>query len=235
MSLIVASSLIRIPGTQLMQNNAILMTIYIPLSVLFGFFCADLYNLVRNNKILVHLFSAILVIIGIYGSQKNARIVNPYDHTFITDPDLQAMNWIRANTKEDDKIFILTQRFKQTSAIGYDAGWWISVLTGRQTNLPPQYALIMEEPIDPNYNTQVLDWTFDLETFPIYARRGIDILCKNNFEYVYLGQYGRYVADGSKERYEDTRLIVRTQPNFELAYQIDQVSIYKLKSTSCDQ
>lgn len=230
----VAAALLNIPGLGLMQNNAILMAVYIPLGILFGGFIADVNLWLSGRKLFSgRIFSLILIVIGALGIPNVARITAPSDHTFITTPDLRAMHWIRENTSKESRFFIPVQRFKQTSAIAFDAGWWIPILTERQNNLPPQYALVMEKPYQEGYNELVVQWAFDLEKFSLSDPQGLALLCENGFEYIYFGQYGRYWYPSAKEIYLQNQQGISNSPYFSLEYQEDQVKIYKLTKEIC--
>lgn len=233
LSSLVAAALLKIPGLGLMQNNAVLMTIYIPLGILFGCFFSDVETWLKKNKSFYFPFAILVALSCAFGILSVARIASPNEHTFITTPDLRAMEWIRENTQADSRFFSLVQRFKQTSAIAVDAGWWIPILTERPNNLPPQYALVMEKPIQNDYSQKVIQWAFDLETFPLYSSRGIKLLCENGFDYVYIGQYGRLLSNAAQEMYLDTKRYISNSPAFTIVYQEDQVRILKLNQEAC--
>jgi len=179
------------------------------------------------------ILAAAIICVGVLGIPGVARLASPSDHTFITTPDLRAMQWIRENTSKSARIFTLVQRFKQTSAIAFDAGWWIPVLTERQNNMPPQYALVMEKPYEEEYNEKVVQWAFDLENFAISDPQGIKILCENDFDFVYFGQYGRFLTPQAREIYLNNAQEIHNSPAFSVIYQEDLVKIYQLNRDYC--
>ena len=230
---LVAVALLNIPGLGLMQNNAILMAMYIPLGILAGGFLADVDKWALKKRWHELILAAVVVCVGVLGIPSVARLASPSDHTFITTPDLRAMQWIRENTPKGARIFTLVQRFKQTSAIAFDAGWWIPVLTERQNNMPPQYALVMEKPYEEGYNEKVVQWAFALENFAISDPQGIQILCENGFDFVYFGEYGRFLTPQAREIYLNNIQEIHNSPAFSVIYQEDLVKIYQFNKDYC--
>ena len=94
---------------------------------------------------------AAAVALTLWGGWGMLDTVNPVT-VLATTEDAQAMSWIRENVPHDALFLINTRRWQYDMHMGTDGGWWIPVLTGRHTTLPPvTYTLG-----DPSYREQVI-------------------------------------------------------------------------------
>ena len=109
------------------------------------------------------LVSVLLLGLALWGAKGQLGIVSP-EYVMVTRPDRQAMTWIREHTPTQAKFLVEGFRiYGGRSAVGADAGWWIPLLAERANTMPPQYAMLNEAPIIPNYTQQVVDLVEILE------------------------------------------------------------------------
>jgi hypothetical protein len=160
-----------------------------------------------------------------------AKNVTDKTHEMVTRPDLRAFQWIIENT-DANTLFLVNGMtiYNNTSAVGSDAGWWISLLTNRENTMPPQYAVLNEKPNPPDYS----DWTVDVinlfETHPPTSDEGIAALCSWGIDYIYIGQKQGSINDSTPllnwQEWEDVSYL-------SLAYSEDHVRIYQFDSSCC--
>jgi hypothetical protein len=64
--------------------------------------------------------------------------VRPAEHVLLSRPDLRAADWIKDNLPEDAK-FLVNSFFAYggTLVVGSDGGWWLPLLTARESTQPP--------------------------------------------------------------------------------------------------
>jgi hypothetical protein len=72
----------------------------------------------------------------IWGLRETREIINPVT-VLATEADLQAIDWIGQNTPEEATFFINLAPWQGNIYRGVDGGWWIPLLSGRKTILPP--------------------------------------------------------------------------------------------------
>ncbi len=179
LSLLVAGRLIRLPGANMMQNFAILIALYIPAALLVGWLVGRISQGIMGwvSKAGPGAVGAMLAIAAFWGALGQLRIVNP-SFVMVTRPDFRAMAWIRQHTPPDGRFLVEGFRiYGGRSAVGADAGWWIPLLAGRENTMPPQYALLNEEPSDAGYTQRVVNLVAHLETHSPVSPEGIKALC----------------------------------------------------------
>jgi len=81
-------------------------------------------------------FVILALVLALWGGWETLDIINPIT-VLATLEDLRAMDWIRANTPPDALFLINTRGWQYNMQMGTDGGWWIPLLTGRRTTLPP--------------------------------------------------------------------------------------------------
>ena len=80
----------------------------------------------------------VLAAFGLLGwGAYQTRTMSNRDTIFAQPADLQALDWIRANTRPEATFLINTSVWMGSTYRGVDGGYWISVLTGRSSILPP--------------------------------------------------------------------------------------------------
>jgi hypothetical protein len=93
-----------------------------------------------------------LALVG-WGGWRTRDVINPTT-VFTTQADLAAMTWVENNTPPDARFLINTAHWMSGSYRGVDGGYWLSVLTGRASVLPPAlYTLAERESV-----LQITDW-----------------------------------------------------------------------------
>lgn len=219
--------LINLPFSNLMDIFAIQIMAYIGLSVI----TAYLFALIFESLEPIHpgIPTVLLITISLFFAFSTKNVTdNRYE--IVTRPDLRAFRWITDNTDLND-LFLVNgfTVYENTTAVGSDAGWWISLLTDRENTMPPQYAL-KETPESPDYS----DWTVDVinffESHPPYSEEGKAAMCSWGIDYIYIGQKQGSVNDPTPllkwQEWEDRSFL-------SLVYSEDHVKIYQFNSSSC--
>ena len=150
------------------------MILYLPLSLLGGLGLAGLFQYGQQNTTIPLEKIVGSLLIGII-------IINAYSHydfypsdccNIVGTDDLTAIAWMDSNLPADARVLISTTELillpsaSSQAAVGADAGIWISPLTNRQTLSMP-------------YNSNFA------------MRETLDILCKRNVNYIYIGEMGQ--------------------------------------------
>ncbi len=128
-----------LPG--FINQNSVEITLFLPLSVLGGYLVTQLGRAVSEKLPgawktlwLAGLFSLGMWVSAV-GAQRQLTILNPVTFLF-RQGDAPAMDWIGANIPEGETLVINPAGWGYGLYMGYDGGFWIAPLTGRQT-MPP--------------------------------------------------------------------------------------------------
>lgn len=230
---LVVARLIHLPGANLMQNFAILIALYIPVSLFVGWLVGQVALLAKQwmGKVGQWLVGVTIAASTVWAGVGQIGIVQP-SYVMVTRPDTQAMTWIRDNTSPD--AYFLVEGFRiydGWTAVGADGGWWIPLLAGRRNSMPSQYALLNEASAEPEYSQRIVDLVTHLETNSPASPAGIQLLCDRGITHVYVGQgQGKTGADAVQLF---SPKVLAASPVFTTVYQQDRVYIFALAPQAC--
>lgn len=238
---LVAARLIRLPGANLMQNFAVLIALYLPVSLAIGWLIGEV--VVALNKVGERLLreprlgqgSAMLgcCALGIVGLLGQMRIVDQR-YNLVTRPDTRAMAWIREHTPSDARFLVEGFRiYNGQSIVGADAGWWIPLLANRANTMPPQYAILNETPAEPGYSERLVELVAHLEDNSPASPAGLARLCEWGITHVYIGQGQGEVGAGAVQLFAPDDFT--GSADFQQVYGQDRVRIFALKPAACAQ
>lgn len=230
---LVALSLLRIPGTNMMQNFTVIIALYIPISLVIGWLAGMVLDLLPLRSSLGQAgITALIAIVAAWLMLGQRNMAQPDTFAMVTRPDIQAMTWIQENTPADSRFLVEGFRVYNTSAVGSDAGWWIPLLAGRQNTMPPQYALMNEAPLVAGYSLEVAKLVELLEEGKPDDKEVIQALCRWGISHVYIGQrQGKVSVDGF-QLFSPAEF--SGNPYFTQIYHVDQVHIFALEQDVCN-
>ena len=232
--LFIVSQLINLPGANMMQSFTILISLYIPASLISGWLFGNIVQKLNRHGSIIGtiILGSISIIIVVLGTWKQFSISNPKQHALVYSADLKAMHWITDHIPEN-ALFLVEgfSIYNGTSIVGSDAGWWIPLLTTRKNTMPPQYALLNEKPDPPEYSSQVTNIVNILESNSIRTEAAVQTLCEAGISHIYIGQTQGTTGTGAKQLFSVNDF--RNNPDFDLVYSQDRVRIYSLLKTTC--
>lgn len=206
-----------IPILNVTNYTAIMIFYYIPIGLILGMAGDGLLRLpIFKHKAVQTGFLSVLVILGIIAGRQRLNDIEPY-RFFVTPADLEAMDWIRVNTRPDDLFAINTFMWVQDSPHGTDGGYWIPYFTGRKTTTGTMlYGLGDAEYIKEIVSLSKL--VTNLETNPAT----VEELSQKGVDYIYLGAKGAFDGRGLDP------ILITQSPDAQLVYSKDNVEIFKL-------
>lgn len=164
------------------------------------------------NAAKVSLAAALLSLLA-WGFWDTRDIINQTT-VLASEADLDAMRWIEAHTPADARFFINVTHWQYGIYRGVDGGWWINLLTGRETLLPPvMYALGDSEYY--NHINSLAEQASHVEGCTAEFK---DLIEAAGLTYVYLG------SEPGVLRTDE----VKTCPYLSVVYQQEGVSIYRV-------
>jgi hypothetical protein len=125
-----------LPGAGALTNFALVMAVYIPAGVLIGAAVSWLIGHVCNKLALAALL-VLVALLAVGGVGLRLGDVDTARYEMVTRPDIRAATWVAVHTPPDAR-FLVNSFFPHSNLLaGTDAGWWLPVLAGRQTIVPP--------------------------------------------------------------------------------------------------
>jgi hypothetical protein len=233
LALLPAGRLIHLPGATNMNAFAILIALYIPAGVLIGWLFGEAISWLLGRHRTLGFVGALLILVLALGLGINQQInIVDSNYVMVTESDLTAMDWIRANVSEDARFLVSGFLiYNGRSVVGADAGWWIPLLTDRENTIPPQYALLNEAPIDPSYNRDVVNLVAQLQAVSPSSPEGLSLLCQQDISHVYVGQGQGHIGFGAVPLYFPDDLLASSA--FAPLYHQDQVWIFAFDRSIC--
>ncbi len=225
-----------LPGEGILQNFTVFIASYIPVSLLGGVFLGQAvkyigqkihYNSQQRISLTLTSVLSVLLFCGFawYGVRQRINDLNLNQSALVTRPDLKAFQWIINNTTPDARFLVNSfPAYDDTLIVGADAGWWIPLLTRRQTTLPPINYGSERGPRD-DYRLWVNELTKEILHKGITNPDVISILEQRNVSHVYIGQRQGKVNNPSSSL-EPNELLA--SPYYSPIYHQDRVWIFRL-------
>jgi len=129
-------------STWLVTNASLVISLYLPVGVLAGYFLASVAGKVSEKvplgwkPVWGSFLGSVIVLVSLYGAWSSVNVVNPVT-VLVTEADLRAYDWIKTEVPEDAVFLLNTRPWQLGIYMGTDGGWWIPLLTGRKTTMPP--------------------------------------------------------------------------------------------------
>jgi hypothetical protein len=177
------------PSTWLINNDAVVISLFLPLSVAVGGGAAGLYEAARRSgpppyrRAAGPVAVALVVALGLWGSWQLRSVVN--ETTVLATPaDRAAIEWAAANTPPDARFLINTTPWLGIANRATDGGWWLLPLAGRWTSTPP--ALFTYG--SPDYVQATIERTKAVAAYQPGGEQAIlELMRRDGIGYIYFG------------------------------------------------
>lgn len=213
-----------LPGTGAISNFALFIALYIPAGIVIGNIVGWLMGLFSRRSWYVVAGAAVLVIVlGVLGARRRVEDLHIFEHTLVARQDLEAMAWIREHTPQDARFLVNSfPAYGGTLVVGSDAGWWIPLLTGRGSSLPPlNYGA--ERGPSPDYVRYINELTYALQELDLGDPDTVRMLCERGLTHVYIGQREGRVNYGGPHVLSLEEM--QHSSSYSLIYEQDRVAI----------
>ncbi|HEU5089368.1 MAG TPA: DUF6541 family protein, partial [Roseiflexaceae bacterium] len=193
-----------LPGTGIIEPSLVAMVLYLTLVPLAGFTLGSFQSALeyvalrwRFGVWAVRATAAVIaILVSVGGLAWQRELVPPYDR-MVTSADLHAIEWIRATTRPEARFLVGSHPiYNGLMVAGTDAGWWLPLLAGRQTNVPP-LTYGSERMAEPNGAQRISDVVATLRRAPLAdtsaheidlsSSRSQQVLREEDIRYVYIG------------------------------------------------
>lgn len=181
--------LIATPSTWLINNDAVVISLFLPFSAAIGGGAALLYAAAARarrapvRRAAAPAALALVVALAGWGAWQLRSVVNETT-VLATAADRAAVEWAAANTAPDARFLINSAPWLGVASRGTDGGWWLLPLAGRWTSTPP--ALFTYGPIDYVYET--IDRDKLVQAYkPGGEQAVLDLIRRDGIDYLYFG------------------------------------------------
>ncbi len=212
-------SLLGLPSTWLVNNEVVVISLFLPFAILGGYFLSSLSEVPlawlrgRGRRAYRAVLGLLIALATLWGARGLLPIVNPVT-VLATRDDVAAMDWIRENTPEGAKFLINTRLWQGRTYVGTDGGYWIQLLAGRQTTLPPAIYIYSS----PEYIAQVNALAEVVATTDSLDDEGMrKLLREEGVTHVYIGAKGGRI----------TPQMLLGSPHYRLVYSSGAVWIFE--------
>jgi len=190
--LVTNPGVVGLSSTWVLSNSSLVISSFLPLAVLIGYgFAALLEVLSRRSRLALPtltpwLASGVLIVTSLISAWKMVQVVNPVT-VLATRDDLAAMEWIRQHVPRDARFLVNARHWQEGAYVGSDGGYWLWLLTGRRTLLPP-LAYVYGSP---EYVRRVSADAATVAKATSLADEGLlELIRREGVTYVYLGAKG---------------------------------------------
>lgn len=212
-----------IPQTWLITNDVVIISLFLPLSVLIGggfHVLLSFFHRLRTvwlRWLLQGSFILGVVVWMVHGAWNFQGVVNT-STILVYPPDVRALDWIQEHTPADARFLINSAFWYSGTDRGVDGGYWIMPYTGRWTSTPP--AMFIHG--DREYVAEVRAVSGFVRDFqPDKQQQLFELIKEQAITHIYLGPnegpLKRALFDGNE--------------SFQLIYEDKGVTIYKVRTS----
>jgi hypothetical protein len=216
-------SALGLPGGHFVNQTAVEISLYLPISVLGGYFLSRAVGIMDHlplkgwrkvSRGVLFLSALILIFLG---AKRTLTILNPVT-VLSRQSDLPALAWIENNLPPGETIAINPFLWGYGIYAGSDGGFWISPLTGHPTLPPPVLYGVSSKGVTDHINQVCAQIIAQGKNASALA----DILRQNNIRYVYLGGRGGAISPSS----------LQASPDFHSLYQANGIWMFEVVGAS---
>lgn len=161
--------------------------------------------------------------LSLWSARQRMFDIHPDQYSLATRADQRAARWIDANLPAES-VFLVNSFFayNNTSVVGADGGWWLPLIAGRRTTLPPlTYA--SEQGPRPDYHAWVNELSAAIDSQGVDSALVQTMLVERGVTHVYLGQQQGSVNNPAGGIHPE---LLYASRSFHLVYRQDQVYIF---------
>ncbi len=221
----VVPHVVGVPIGGIVSNFTAYIALYITLIPLAAYLLGELQTAVRRwPHILTAVATGLLLAMSLWGSRWQSNVIDP-SYQLLTSADARAMTWIQENTAADAQFLVnMFPAYTNSLFVGDDGGWWIPLLTGRASTLPPIIYMVEQSAL-PNYRQQINDFARELRTNPLPSPAGIQLCREAGIDYIYIGPHVGTSPDNQRIDVQSLRYLPE---QFPIVYERDGVIIFAL-------
>lgn len=210
-----------LPGVGLVDLTTLLISSFVPVCFLAAIAIQWILEFIQKLffKPAGLAWSQGLILAGftLFAFVKMSAISRP-DDVYLHSNDLQAMTWIETHLSPDAKFLINPVIFEygQAFVTGNDAGYWLPLLTGRQTTIPP---MVLRGERHPGNLFETSLQLAQVATNP--APSALKLLAQERITHIFIGERGGPIPVN----------VLESAPCTTVVWQRGRVKIFELNPT----
>jgi hypothetical protein len=221
--------LIGLNGAGIITTFAVLLAVYLVIAPLAGAAIDGLHAWLAQRGQMGQMLDRGQVFVGVlllfWGLSWQQRLPGPEFQIYTADQ--QAMDWIRQMTPPDATFFVNSfPAYGGTLYAGSDGGWWLPLMSGRQSNLPP-ITYGSEAAEQPSFQGLINKMNTTIEQKPVDTAEAAAALRAAGYSYLYDGPAAAGLPSGRQEYVNPTDLA--RSPLYERIYSQGGVTIWRLR------
>lgn len=227
-------SWINLPGDGVISNFALFIFAYFWLAILVATALSHIIEAFMRSSftqpIVQISFFVLLLVVGAAHLPIRRADVQLKPFQLFTRADERAARWIQQNTPED-ATFLVNSMFAYGDSliVGTDGGWWLPLITGRNTTVPPLIYGVETGPF-PDYIRWINTLSSEIYDKGIVHPNVVSLIRERNITHLYIGQRQGSVNYAGPELLDPE--IIRNSPDFRLIYHQDRVWIFSFQPQS---
>jgi len=215
-----------LPDVWLVHNLSVVISFWLPVSVLCGWVVTDLADLLTRGfarlarcvpwrAVMGTVLLVGCVALGAWRGWYLVDIVNRVT-MLVNGDDMASIAWIAENLPAESRLLVNNRKWQGELRVGTDAGYWIPLLAQRRTNMPP----VVYYQGDPAYREAINALAGAVEAAESADDPNLlERLARNGFTHVYVGWRGgklepKWLDDSA---------------HFELIYQRGATRVYAIR------
>jgi hypothetical protein len=236
----VSPQVVGLPGAGIIDNVTGISALYLTLPLLCGYALASLATMLSQvrgiAKYQLPTWLSLCGVLGILllGTPQQSTIIRNTTQ-LVSQADMAAMEWIRANTPPDARFLINSfPAYGGNLVVGNDAGWWIPLLAARQTHIPT-ITYGSERGATPSYGDSLNRFAAELRGLPLTnaqpvvidltTREARALLKAARIRYIYNGAVSSPAIAATDHFNRDA---LRSSRSFRRVYNAGNVEIFEL-------
>jgi hypothetical protein len=228
-----------LPGVEIIQEFTIDTSLYIVTGLIWGAVVGTLiHHLTVRRQLFTAIAASVVIFVALIRVPPMLTMIDR-DFDLSTRPDIEAAKWMQVHLPADAVVLINGIVYTDgITAIGGDAGFWLPVLSGHRVTIPPQYALVIEQPTIAGYNEAVGSLVRQLFETSASSKEGKAAICNfpEEITHVYIGQRRGMVDKPLPVPPPHPMLqadLLLEDPSFQLLYQKDHAMVFGFDRSIC--
>jgi len=222
--------LLGLPGTGWVSNFLVIIALYIPLALLWGWAggagAAWLWQKRFGPLLLTLLLAGLLG----WGLVQQVRVVD-FFFRMVWPSDRVAFQWIEKNTPPDSRFLVNGfSIYSGTMIVGSDGGWWLPYFTRRAATVPPA-SYSTERHAEADFMNRIDKVEEDVRASNGDPALLLPVLCRDGITHVYLGERRGTVGYGMTQLVPEEWL--GQNPAFALLFQEGAAQVWSFDRSVC--
>jgi hypothetical protein len=223
-----------LPGEGALSNFTVSISYYMLAGIILGAGVSWIIELCKIKLVNYQLHfmtftilgTLLISVLGLWGARDRISDIHVHQHSLVTRPDLRAFAWIEDNVSNNARFLVNSfSAYNSYAIVGSDAGWWLPLLSGRQTTLYP-LNINFEEKDTKEYRQWMTELKVNIQNYGFDHPVVLDLLIEEDITHIFIGQQDGSVNSSNAYRLDAQQLF--NSMGWHQVYHHDRVWIFAL-------